>query len=349
MQFMEDAFANNPEPEKKWDFHYFILRDAEKKPLIATFFTIGLYKDDMLASELVSKKIESERVNDPYYFTSKTLAMGTLLSEGEHFYINREHSEWQNALKYLLKELCNIQEKENASAIILRDIDTSDTELNELFITEGYVRGDMGNSNIVSHTKWNDIDEYLKGLSRKNRMHLRAEVFRYQDVFDVTIKSALTPAEAEHAYDLYLNVKNRNFGVNLFEYPKDILLKMSAYPNWEFIVISLKPEFDNRKERKPVSITWCYKTQFTYCPMIMGMDYDYVFTYKVYKQSLFQMVKRAHDLGLPQVNLGFSADLEKRKVGAKQIAKSFYMQNIDNFKLELLETMSNQSSLKLAV
>jgi hypothetical protein len=165
-------------------------------------------------------------------------------------------------------------------------------------------------------------------------------------MFDVTIKSSLTPEESEHAYKLYLNVKNRNFGVNLFEYPKDVVLKMSDYQNWEFIVISLKPEFDNGVEKKPVSITWCYKTPHAYCPMIMGMDYDYVFTHKVYKQSLFQMVKRGRDLNLPQINLGFSADLEKRKVGAKQIAKSFYIQNLDNFKLELLEIMGSQSSLK---
>ena len=69
--FLEQTFCDNDREEYNWDFHYYIIWDGDK-PLLATFFTAALNKDDMLSQESVSYELELKRINDPYYLCSKT-------------------------------------------------------------------------------------------------------------------------------------------------------------------------------------------------------------------------------------------------------------------------------------
>jgi hypothetical protein len=137
---------------------------------------------------------------------------------------------------------------------------------------------------------------------------------------------------------MYLDIKARNFAINYFPYPKKVFEQMQNYPNWEFIVLRLKN--DDGTLSQPVSIGACYRTSTHYSPMLLGMRYDYLQSHKVYKQSLFQVLKRAAELKLPTVYFGFSADTDKRKFGARQIPRVAYLQAKDNFNFEVIESMS---------
>ena len=130
----------------------------------------------------------------------------------------------------------------------------------------------------------------------------------------------------------------------MFDYPKNILKKLSKHPNWEFIVLKLKPEFDTRAERKAVAVMWCYKTKTHISFMIIGMDYSFNKEFKVYKQAMYQVLKRARMLGLQRVYLGLSADFEKRKYAAVQHTRVAYLQTKDNFNMEVIESMAAISS-----
>ena len=77
------------------------MRDRAGKPVLATFFTAALWKDDMLASAEVSELVEQRRAEDPYYLTSTTFAMGSLLTEGDHLYLDR-NADWKGALDLLM-------------------------------------------------------------------------------------------------------------------------------------------------------------------------------------------------------------------------------------------------------
>ena len=77
------------------------MRDRAGKAVLATFFTAALWKDDMLASAEVSELVEARRAEDPYYLTSTTFAMGSLLTEGDHLYLNR-NADWKGALDLLM-------------------------------------------------------------------------------------------------------------------------------------------------------------------------------------------------------------------------------------------------------
>ena len=337
---LEDVFSNNPKPEGNWDFYYFIIRDKNKQPVLATFFSAGISKDDMLALESVSIQIEEKRKNDPYYLTSKTLTMGSMLTEGHHYYANRSHPKWKDAFRLLLEKITKIQDSINANCLLLRDFDKDDLELKEVFLKEGFAPVNMPNSNAIDNMAWNTQEELIQTVSYRNRKHIRTEVFRHEGAFEVEYKKKLSEEETEYFYNLYLEVGQRNKGINMFNYPKDILQKLSKHPNWEFLILKLKPEHDTSKERKAVAVIWYYIGFAHFSPMIIGMDYKYVFEYKIYKQAIYQVLKRARMLNLSKVYLGLSADIDKHKFGAVQHARVAYMLAKDNYNLEVIESMS---------
>src|SRR5690606_1985827 len=73
LRFMEIVFSGNEKKEDNWGFHYFIIRDLTDRPVLATFFTHALWKEDMLAPEAVSKKMEEARLQRPYHMTTYVL------------------------------------------------------------------------------------------------------------------------------------------------------------------------------------------------------------------------------------------------------------------------------------
>lgn len=344
---LEDVFTGNSKPEENWAFYYFILRDENRKPIIATFFTSTILKDDMLAPESISLQIEEKRKHNPYYLTSKTLTMGSMLTEGHHYYINRQHPQWENAMVVLLKKVVEIQDKINANTLLLRDFDKEDIELKEIFIKEGFAPISMPNSSVVDNMNWKTEDELLQSVSYRNRKHIRSEVLKLEHVFEIEYKKELTDEEADYYYKLYLNVEHKNKALNMFDYPKDILKKLSKHPNWEFMILKLKSEFDTRTERKAVAAGWCHITDKIMAPMFLGLDYTYNPTFLVYKQAMYQVLKRARMLNISKVYLGLSADFEKRKYGAVQHARVAYIQVKDNYNMEVIESMA--ANVKITV
>ena len=121
LQFLERAFAGGERPEDEWDFHYYVVRNREGKAVLATFFTAALWKDDMMASAEVSELVEQRRAEDPYYLTSMTFAMGSLLTEGDHLYLDR-NADWKGALDLLMPAVSEHAKAAGAGTIVLRDL-----------------------------------------------------------------------------------------------------------------------------------------------------------------------------------------------------------------------------------
>jgi len=325
LKFMQKSFSGNEKPEDNWDFHYYVIHDHNKKPILATFFTVGIYKDDMLSPYGVSVNIENKRKSDPYYLTSKTIGMGSLITEGCHLYLDRTNSRWKETFKLLEEELSMLSDICGASNIMLRDFDSFDAELREFFIEEGFFKIDMPNTNIIEGMSWNCYDEYLASLNGKNRRRVRNDVLKNEDYFEIEIKDELSPDEIMIFHQLYLNIKARNFSINTFPYPVKMLKYLSDAPGFEFIVLKLKPEFSPDNQSRIVSIGSCYRGMKYYTMFLLGMDYDFVFTHGVYRQTLFQALKRARQIGYENVYMGLSADIEKNKLGAKQFPRASYV------------------------
>jgi len=73
------------------------------------------------------------------------------------------------------------------------------------------------------------------------------------------------------------------------------------------------------------------------------MDYDFAHKYQVYRQLLFQTIKRCKEINFKKIDFGMTAAFEKKKVGASVMPKFSYIQTSDNFILELIGLMRNES------
>lgn len=335
LRCIEEIFSNNEKVEENWGFHYIIIKDENNETLLATFFTTGLYKDDMLAMENVSRKIEKQREEEPYYLCSKTLAMGCLFTEGEHLYIKEGHSLVKQALSQLFVEVDNLKKTSESSVVILRDFQ-SDFRYNEFFENEGYTKISMPNVNIIQIQKWKSNEEFLNQISSKNnKRNVERYVLKNEELFDVTFKITLNSKEAAHYYNLFQNVKKDNYSVNYFTYPPKITELLSKQEEWEFMDIKLKGGDET------ICCVWSFIGEKHYSPLIMGLNYDYVKTMNLYKQAIFQLVKRGNSLNKEKVFLGYSADYEKQKYGAMTIPMYAFIKLDDTFNMELIDSMSN--------
>lgn len=342
LQFLEKTFTKNLKAEENWKFYYFIIKDQLGTPILATYFTYALWKDDMLAPELVSKTIENIRLEHPYHMTSYVLGMGSLFTEGTHLYLDHNHPLWQNAMQKLFKELETLDALLNPSMIVFRDFDTK-AILNEFFHNHGFFKVAMPEAGMIKNLNWKGIESYLSRLSSKSRRHFKKDIAPFESHFNIQLSNTILPDQLDTFYTLFENVRQHNLGLNTFGFPKKMLQFMSESDAWEFIVLNLKSIHVSFKQEIPVGIMFCYKNAGnTYVPSFVGMDYQYAFQHQVYRQLLFQTVKRAGESGFTTIDFGLTAGFEKRKIGADITEKSAYIQAKDNFSMELMEMMEKK-------
>lgn len=344
-QFLEETFTGNPEPENNWNFHYLLIKDKNKKLILATFFTELISKDDMISLADVSKQIEEVRKTDKYYLTSRVVMLGSLVSVGDHLYVDKGHSQWKEAILEMIQIMNDIKQSSGANMIQLRDFDSDDVDIRDFLIQEGFIKVDMPDSHILQTSKWQNEQDYMNRLSTKARWHFRRNIVDKADLFEIKILSntaAKKKANTDEWYKLYKNVKLKSFNINTFQLPLKYFTNMIDHPNWEIIELRLKKD-KNNPEGRLVSVDFCYKSvKNTYSIMAVGLDYDYVLSHGAYRQALYQSVKRYNDLECNILFLGMDASIEKKKFGAKTVPKSVYIQANDNFNMELIGTIYNK-------
>lgn len=330
-KFIEDSFTGNPEPENNWKLHYLIIKDADNIPILATFFTELISKDDMISPSAVSEQIEEIRKQDPYYLTSKVIMMGSLLSEGNHLFLRRTHTGWKAALLEMIRIMNEVKEKNNASAVYLRDIDTIDTEIRDFLITEGFIKAEMQDTHVIENLNWNTDDEFLNTISYRSRKHVRKFILKNESEFKVSFAEKSDYTYLEECYKLYLNVKRQSYVINTFDLPIKLFKNAFDDPNWEVLLLKIKSSDDLG------CFVFSYKSKNNnYCPVVIGLNYDYNAKYFCYRQALFQLLKRARQLKANIVYLGMDASIEKQKMGAIVIPKSIYIQANNNYNMDVI-------------
>jgi len=348
LRFLERAFGGPGErPEDEWSFHYYVVRDAHGRAVLATFFTAALWKDDMLAYPEVSELVELRRVEDPYYLTSRTFAMGSLLTEGDHLYLDR-NGNWKGALDLLMAAVSEHAEAEGAGTIVLRDLHSADLELAEAVKERGYVRTSLPDSLVYEPVAGGD-EAWLSTLSPKARMHQRKSVLPFDDAYDVEWLSAggrpVSDAELDHLYGLYLAVQSRGRDLNSFPLPKTFLRDMLALPrpegssplrspSWELMTLRL------RETGAIVAFGAHFVGARHYAPMIVGLDYAVVRTHGAYRQALRRAMLRARELGSKRILLGMGATFEKARFGAHVQERVAFAQAADHYSSEVLAALS---------
>ncbi|CAA9234126.1 MAG: 2-amino-3-ketobutyrate coenzyme A ligase [uncultured Cytophagales bacterium] len=336
LALMEESFRDNDRPEDNWTFHYYIIKDSAGKPVVATFFTSTIIKDDMLAPAFISRKIEERRQEDFYYLTSRCLLMGSLITDGEHLYVDKSHPDWKNALMLLLDQVWAEQDRLQANALFLRDFAPDDLQLRDFFIDQGLVSIQTPDAHIVENLRHDSIEDYLqKNLKSQSRYRVRKDALEKSEWFDVARVEQASPEEADHLYALYENVHSRNLEINTFKLPKKLFANILASPHWDVITVALKPQYNSLNKRNPVAMFFSYRNA-NYNPAMLGLDYDYLEKVNLYKQVLLQVLNRALQLKSGKIYLGLTNSVAKRKFGAAVKPQVVYMQSKDNFKLSEL-------------
>lgn len=327
---LEEAFSNNQEPENNWKFFYYMIFENEK-PILATFFTSSLYKDDMLASSNISEEIEKVRINNPYYLTSTVLMMGSQLTNGNHLYIDRNSSKWEEALSILFSKVQSHYESDELNSLIFRDFEDIDVDLRMFFINHGFVKIEVPENNVVDIKNMSSIEEFFKNkLHSKQRSRILKDVVSNVSHFCVS-NGKLDADELAIAYDLYSNVHSSNYSLSTFKLPFKLFQLFNNNKNYEIIKVT----FDN----KLVGIVLCGVNDQTYSPILLGMNYEFM-EYNIYKVILLFVLQRAIELKKETVYFGITANETKRKFGAEQIKQVAYVQMKDKYNQDLIDSMS---------
>jgi 7-keto-8-aminopelargonate synthetase-like enzyme len=340
MLMFEKAFTNNVWEEHNWEFYYIVVKDELDELVAITYFTAGLIKDDLFSYPEISEEIEVQREEDRYCLTSKALVMGSMISEGDHLHYNTDHGQYKEALEMILDQVSLIQVREDINTVIMRDFSPGQEELEKLFHDYGYSRFQMPNSNTIPNVSDKVELDFISTLSKRSRRHVRGEVVKNMDLFSFSTVDSLTKKQTELFYSMYLEVSRRNMAVNSFEYPKSVFEEMSNEKNWEFSILTLNEIATDDVNNGIVAIGCCYANDGNYTPLLLGLDYQKNFEFNVYKQFLFQIANNARERGFKKVFFGYTADVEKKKLGAEQNPKFAYANVQDNFNQEIISQIS---------
>lgn len=332
-KFLETCFQNNDEPEHNWEFHYLQIIDDKGQILAMGAFTLSLWKDDLLAKPGLSLQIEKKREKEKYFLSSKVLALGSLFSDGLSLYVKENLNNTQKVMTTLLNFLEEIAGNRQASKIVLRDFKLSNP-YHTFFQGQGFIPVNMPEVCMVEKLEWENLTEFKKLLSKKSRKHFEKDVQPYQEKVKIKVMAKTNENELSRFYNLYIQVKNKNIGLNTFSYPKSVFENMNRTEEWEFIALYPK---GNDNIENVVGVMFCYRNHKTYVPSLVGLDYKYNAEYQTYRQLLFESIKRAKEEKFEKVDFGISANFEKKKMGARIIPQVAYMQANTNFIMDYME------------
>tara|TARA_R110001583_G_scaffold192614_1_gene359339 strand:+ start:52408 stop:54816 length:2409 start_codon:yes stop_codon:yes gene_type:complete len=339
LKFLEDTFRGHVLREHNWTFRYLMIYDRKGNPILSTFLTLGLWKDDMLAPVNVSSTIEKERISNPYHLTSEVLSLGSLFTEGIHLYMDQGHPLKMQALTAMMQTLETLQVGLGAKMVVLRDFAEKEP-LHNYFQGQGFVRVQMPDACTMELGHFDTMEAYVTTLSSRNRQHLRKEILALEPRFKIEILKTANRRQLKQIQALYANVHQNNLGLNTFPFPESLFENMANHSNWEFITISLHESPDHM-----VGAMLCYRNQGkTFVPAFVGLDYGYLKEYHCYRQLLYQTIKRAWALKMERIDFGMTAAFEKRKLGAAVEPKYAYIQASDNYTLELMGIMEGHQS-----
>jgi hypothetical protein len=339
LEVLENSFKNNSEDFENWMFDYVVIKDLNNKVILSTFLTTSISKDDMLANKEVSIEVESKRINDPYFMTSKTLMLGSQITEGNHLYLDKSSQLWKSALDELYRLINNIQNERQILTTMLRDLSSNDQEMHQLMMDNGFFKISAPESFKITNANQLSQCNYYQSLSKNSKRHFSKYVRNYEKYYTTSILKNPTEDELLKCYRLYLNIKNQSLAISTFRLPFKLFKEMAKNNNWELLTLRLENDHLTFKAGDIVAMAFCYKGNQEYSAVIGGIDYSVNRSIYCYRQLIAKIVGRAIDLKIDNIGLGYTSGTEKKHFGAKIVESVAYLQISDNYKMEAMAIM----------
>lgn len=331
MCFVEDYFSGLPENDSNhMEFKYYKVTDNHGNLKALTHTSMALWKEDLLAPERVSEKVEKLRNEDSRFLTSYTLSTGCTFTEGMHVYLEEEDRDKNIAV--LLELLEEQYAGCKATKLVLRDFEKHN-DFSSCIMGKGFIEIEMPETAVFSESGWSGADDFEAILPKRAKRHLRKDVLPYTDTYHAEVKKQLDSEELDCVYRLYLNVKNNNKAINNFTYDKSLFSAMNEHELWEFMLLKSK------QHNKILGVVCCFinKTNHSYNPVLIGMQEMGSERLQLYRQLLFQTLLHAKKMEYITCYLGMSAIFEKRKLGAGILKKYAYIRMDDTYNTDLLQ------------
>jgi CelD/BcsL family acetyltransferase involved in cellulose biosynthesis len=217
---------------------------------------------------------------------------------------------------------------------MLRDFEDNNYELDKFMLENGYFKTTMPERHVIESLKWNDIYEYSMTLPKKYRKHFRSEVQRFEDRIICKVITEPTELNIQNWKSLYKQIKNSSLKLNTFDLPDKLFTDIALFKNWD--ILSLRPAESPDKE---IAVVFNYLSGKTYNAMFIGIDKSFEAEFSVYRQAIYNVLKRAKELNCENINLGFTATLEKKRFGAETYPTVAYMQMDDTFNSSVIESI----------
>jgi 7-keto-8-aminopelargonate synthetase-like enzyme len=339
LEILENSFKENDEDFENWMFDYIVIKDLNNEVVLSTFLTTSISKDDMLANKEVSIEVENKRLNDPYFMTSKTLMLGSQITEGNHLYLDKTSELWKHALDELFRLTNNIQNERQISTTMIRDLSSNDQEMNQLMMDNGFFKINAPESFKINDVKKLNAGNYYKSLSKNSKRHYAKFVRQYEEYFTTMILDNPSESELLKCYELYLNIKNQSHAISTFRLPFKLFKEMAKNNNWELVALKLKNDLAGIGANEIVAMAFCYKGEDEYAAVIGGINYSVNRSIYCYRQLMSKIVSRAIDLKMDKIGLGYTCGIEKKHFGAKVVESVAYLQVSDNYKMEAMAIM----------
>jgi hypothetical protein len=291
----------------------------------------------------VSQEVERRRVQngDPWFLTSPMVGMGSLLTEGDHLYLDRSR-DWRSALRLIMQTARTLEDAAGAAGVVLRDLADGDDELHTFLLGEGLLRIPVADSWVREDGHATD-EEFLAGLTRKHRYHQRTRVLAREPEFDVEVlaggSAAATALPALHRdvlYDRYRAVHARAFDLNVFPLPRRLIDAVLESPAFEVVVLRLAGRPRTSGGEDIVAFAVQHVTGEHVVPLFVGLDYTYVPTHSSYQVLLLQALRSAQRRGSRAVRFGMGADLHKARFGARREMRWAYVAANETYNADVL-------------
>jgi 7-keto-8-aminopelargonate synthetase-like enzyme len=310
LRFLEQAFGEDQKPENRWRFHYYLVRDPSDRPVLATFFTEALWKDDLAADGEVS--------------------------------LDRS-ADWRGALTLLQMRVESDREAADATLVAFQDCSAEAGPFDEHMRAAGFVPTSLPDSFSVD-ARFEDWNDHLATLSTRARRFQRKQVEPFDEAWELSVLDCRSPrppaAVMAHFNRLYREVQERSLALNTFPLPDDFFERMLGYPGFELLTLKLRTEAGGAVDALPQVFGACFAGRTQYVPLVAGLDYRVVSTHAGYRQLLKHALLRARARGLERVFFGMGADLEKSRMGALPTEHRLYVQSHDHFQQDVMAMIS---------
>jgi len=271
----------------------------------------------MFASAEISARVEARRREEGEDFlVTRVVVLGLPITLGRHLYLDRAHVQWERALEQLLVILHREKEDADAARILLREFTPdADPVLTRALLDRGFIEVGMPDMMTLEAMPWSDRAGYIGAMRSRYRREVRREILPFLERIRVAAGPLTDPGALEATYALYRRVHARGRQLNVIALPENVFSALAQAPTFDVLRFYVRDEPGTPERLGAVMLS--HVAAGRYSALLIGFDEALIGSHAIYKASLFLTVERAMALGADAVNLAFTAETIKKKVGAR--------------------------------